>query len=119
MNGVHFAYEDISRLGVDRCLAMIGAYHLVGSGVLVIDCGSAITADLVNGSGEHIGGFILPGVRMLESSLLGGTAKVLVEHETVISTEWGVSTEECVEHGRAFLLKSLFASLLIFLRRVG
>ena len=46
--GVTSGYEDATRLGVDRWLAMIAAYHKVQGACVVIDCGTAITVDCLN-----------------------------------------------------------------------
>lgn len=119
MAGIEFAYSDVSRLGVDRCLAMIGAFQRINEGVLVVDCGSAITADFVSKEGEHLGGYILPGVSILKSALLSGTAKVLVEKDVTLSVEPGITTEQCVDHGRYFLLKSMMQGLLETSARYG
>lgn len=119
MSGVSFAYQDVSRLGVDRCVAMVAAYEKYQEGVLVVDCGSAITADFVRDDGVHIGGFILPGLQMLKGALLGGTANVLVEAEAEVSIEPGRSTEECVEHGRYLIVYSLLQELRVKAKEYG
>ena len=49
--GITNAYSEPRRLGVDRWLAMVEAWHRVGDAVIV-DCGSALTLDAVAGSGE-------------------------------------------------------------------
>ena len=104
MNGLTFAYEDIDRLGVDRCLAMIGAYD--GVGVLVVDAGSAITADFIGAQGQHCGGYILPGYNMSKEVLLGKTARVGVLADLGVMVP-GRNTEACVNNGFTMLYKSL------------
>ena len=108
MAGLRFVYEEVTSLGVDRCLAMIGAYD--NKGVLVIDAGSAITADYLAGDGRHLGGYILPGCRMLMLSLKAGTSKVLVDAE-IASSEPGKSTQMCVNNGFTLMLQSLLTGL--------
>jgi type III pantothenate kinase len=62
MSGVKNGYEDYERLGLDRWLAMLGGFHLAsGSACLVLDFGTAVTADFIAADGEHLGGFICPG----------------------------------------------------------
>jgi len=99
MCGVKFNYPDVSRLGVDRCLAMVAAYQYYPGGVLVIDCGSAITADLVDMRGWHLGGYILPGFDILQSSLESGTSKIRIDSELSVSIDPGDSTVSCVGNG--------------------
>ena len=74
--GVRNAYAEPQRLGVDRWLAMLAGFAEVGGAVCVLDCGSAITADLVDGDGEHRGGYIAPGLAMMRASLLVATDRV-------------------------------------------
>lgn len=66
-------YENPPALGVDRWLAMLAAFELTQDAVCVFDLGSAMTADLLDESGKHIGGFIAPGMRLMLDSLLSGT----------------------------------------------
>jgi type III pantothenate kinase len=72
--GVTTAYLDPWRLGVDRFVAAIGAHHLAaGKPVCVVNVGTAITIDLVDASGEHRGGAIVPGPALMVDSLLRQT----------------------------------------------
>ena len=75
--GVSNAYDIATDLGVDRWAALVGAHHHVDGPVCVIDCGTAITIDLLSAEGQHLGGLILPGVGMLKKVLLEETANVL------------------------------------------
>lgn len=116
MNGLSFSYERVERLGVDRCLAMIGAYD--GVGVLVIDAGSAITADFISDSGEHYGGYILPGYDMSRCALLGKTAKIGVV-ASLGDKEPGQNTESCVNNGFTLLYQSLIEGCLNMAKGLG
>lgn len=68
--GVKLAYKDISQLGVDRWLAIIAAWNKIQHALCVVDCGTAVTVDGVTGSGQHLGGMILPGIELMQQSLL-------------------------------------------------
>lgn len=96
--GVTNSYLQPARLGVDRWLAIVEAWHRVGAAV-VIDCGSAMTIDAVNREGNHCGGFIVPGLNMLRSSLVSGTGAIRLDGAGEASLRPGVSTSECVRHG--------------------
>jgi type III pantothenate kinase len=73
--GVRNAYPDPRLLGVDRWVAVIGAYHLRGPrACCVVDVGTAATVDVVTGDGTHLGGFIVPGPHLMARSLLSGTS---------------------------------------------
>ncbi len=70
-------YVDPWRLGVDRFLGAIAAHHLVGRrAVCVVNAGTTVTIDLVDGKGVHRGGAILPGPSLMVQSLLDGTAGI-------------------------------------------
>ena len=63
------SYYDPSMLGVDRFSAMLGAInHFPNHPLLVIDIGSAITFDVVDKTGLHHGGLIMPGIKALRGS---------------------------------------------------
>jgi len=63
------AYKNPLDLGSDRFLAMLGALkHFPDRNLLIIDVGSALTIDVVNDSGEHQGGLIMPGLEAIRGS---------------------------------------------------
>jgi type III pantothenate kinase len=76
--GVTCGYQSPETLGVDRWLAVVAAYQHYAGAVLVVDAGSAITMDLVGPKGEHLGGYILPGLEMMRQALWQGTEAVQV-----------------------------------------
>lgn len=110
--GVINSYQDPSKMGVDRWLAMIAAYKAVNKAVVVIDCGSAITVDYLSAEGKHQGGYIIPGLRLMRESLLQNTAQVRFEKDHIgVVTHPGVSTAEAVLHGSSYLFKALAREL--------
>ena len=74
--GVRNAYPEPGLLGVDRWMAVIGAYHLAHGACCVVDVGTAATLDTVDASGQHLGGFIVPGPHMMVRSLHAGTSNL-------------------------------------------
>ena len=79
--GVRCGYADPSSLGVDRWLAVVAAYHLYQTSLLIVDAGSAMTLDLVSEDGRHLGGYILPGLTLMRDALWRGTDRVKVDRE--------------------------------------
>lgn len=71
--GLRIAYEEPSRLGVDRWLALLAAHEGYDRACVIVDAGTAATFDLLLADGRHLGGLILPGVEMMRKSLLMGT----------------------------------------------
>lgn len=72
--GVSVGYVEPWRLGVDRFVATIGAYHLAkGRSVCVVGVGTAMTIDLVDAKGRHRGGVIIPAPTLMVDTLLRNT----------------------------------------------
>jgi type III pantothenate kinase len=74
--GMTTCYQKPEKLGVDRWLAALAAYHEARAAVCVIDVGTALTVDVVTADGVHLGGLIAPGPDLLRSSLTRGTAQL-------------------------------------------
>lgn len=97
--GVTNGYQQPSKLGVDRWAALIGAHHLLPGPVCVVDCGSAVTVDALDGSGQHLGGWIVPGLWMQRESLLSQTAGINERDTLASANEWGRDTAEGMQRG--------------------
>jgi len=74
--GVSNGYKNVVQLGVDRWVAMVSAYNKYQTAVCVIDAGTALTVDVVDNQGYHLGGLIMPGLNLMQQSLLSGTAGI-------------------------------------------
>ena len=72
-SGVTNAYRDPQQLGVDRWLTLLAAHREYPGDNCIVDCGTAITIDLLHGGGEHQGGLILPGFTLMRNALLDKT----------------------------------------------
>nr|WP_314877061.1 pantothenate kinase [uncultured Pseudomonas sp.] len=109
MAGVRNGYEDYQRLGMDRWLAVLGAYHLAKGACLVIDLGTAAKADFVAADGEHLGGYICPGMPLMRSQLRTHTRRIRYDDasaERALNTlAPGRSTVEAVERGCVLMLQ--------------
>ena len=78
LGGVTTAYAQPWRLGVDRFVAAIAAHHMARRrAVCVVDIGTAMTIDLIDAHGSHVGGAIIPGPRLMTESLLRSTSGIL------------------------------------------
>lgn len=107
--GVSNGYEDYRGLGLDRWLAVVGAYRLAAGACLVLDLGTAVTSDLVSATGEHLGGYICPGLPLMRSQLRTHTRRIRYDDLDAAraSESWspGRSTIEAVERGCALMLR--------------
>lgn len=96
--GVRTSYEDPSKLGVDRWLAAIAGYELAGNAACVVDAGTALTIDIIDGDGVHLGGSISPGLALMVSSLSSNTAQLSLD-EIAISNRIATNTAEAISGG--------------------
>lgn len=72
--GLTNGYAEPGQLGVDRWAALIGAWHLQHGACLVVNAGTATTADMLSSQGMFRGGIIIPGIDMMKHSLAHNTA---------------------------------------------
>jgi type III pantothenate kinase len=108
--GVRNGYPNPAQLGVDRWLAVIGAFHRHRAACCVIDAGTALTVDAVDGTGGHLGGFIVPGPRLMVDSLLSGTSDLADRWTwtaTADRTGFPGNTRDAIEQGCLMALAEL------------
>ena len=105
-------YEDPQSLGVDRWLAIAAAYHQFSEPLMVVDAGSAITIDIIGPSGQHIGGYITPGLRLMHDALWKNTSDVRVVGSG-LEQLWvpGKNTQQAVNRGCLLAAASTIESL--------
>lgn len=101
--GVTNGYRHSADLGVDRWVAMIAAYNRQKTAVCVVDCGTAITLDVVDATGQHRGGLILPGLAMLYDALQANTKDIGALDIVMPGGLLGDGTQACVAGGAAYL----------------
>ncbi len=110
LSGVRNGYEQYERLGLDRWLAVVGAYQLSRKASLVIDLGTAITSDFVAADGLHLGGFICPGVPLMRTQLRTHTRRTRYDADEAARALKellpGRATAEAVERGCLLMLRS-------------
>ena len=102
--GVTNAYPEPRQMGVDRWVALIGAWLEFGDAVLVVDAGTAVTIDALDESGRHLGGQILPGLDLMSRSLGTSTSDIPVvkRHAAAFASDVGIfaaSTADGVRQG--------------------
>lgn len=98
--GVLNGYTEPARLGSDRWAAMVGSHVHHPGPTLVADCGTAVTVDMLDAEGRHLGGWIIPGLTLMRAALIGGTEGIANEVEGVDTGEWlGRSTTTAMAVG--------------------
>lgn len=90
------------RVGIDRLLNAVAACHRIQSFVsrIIIDAGSAVTVDWVDGDGAFRGGSIFPGFRLMAKALNDYTALLpLVDPPSRNPPLPGTTTTDAIEAG--------------------
>lgn len=108
--------ETYPTLGIDRALALWGAISTVGSPVLVIDAGTALTFTAADRHQCLIGGAILPGLRLQFQSLAQETAALPAlptpySLPPSLPDRWARTTETAIASG---ILHTLLAGIQSF-----
>lgn len=108
--GVRNGYEDHKALGLDRWMTILAAFDLSRRSCLVIDLGTAVTADYVDATGQHLGGFICPGLPLMRHQLATHTRRIRYDRGQALSALQhsgpGHNTAEAVERGCLLMLRS-------------
>ena len=115
--GLKNSYQEPARLGCDRWAAMLAAYHAAHSAICVVDCGSAVTLDIVDEAGQHLGGLILPGMQAMHAALTRHTALAPVEFSQIPQSLLGTSTQEGIVIGITRAISALVQQTLLDLER--
>ena len=91
-------YSTPGTLGVDRVAAAAGAIERYGGDLLVVDAGTAVTADIV-AAGRFLGGNISPGLRLRFRSLNEFTGKLPLVRPEGECGLFGHDTETAIRCG--------------------
>lgn len=71
---INHSLDDASTVGQDRVLNAMGAFAMFKKACVVVDAGTAVTVDFVDGVGTFHGGAIAPGLDMMLRALHERTA---------------------------------------------
>jgi type III pantothenate kinase len=95
--GVTSRYERPGQLGADRWAALVAARALHAGPCLVVNAGTATTADLLSAEGEFLGGLILPGVDLMRFVLHEHTGRLPLEEGRFVAMPR--NTVDAIESG--------------------
>jgi type III pantothenate kinase len=97
--GMAVDYKNPHEVGADRIANAVAAREQFGNPVIVMDCGTATTFDIVSPEGHYAGGLILPGMELSLAALSGRAARLpevsfgktdmLIGRDTVSSMQTG------------------------------
>jgi type III pantothenate kinase len=98
--GLKVRYRNPHEVGADRIAgAVAAALRRPARNLIVVDCGTATTCDVVTADGEYLGGAILPGIGISVDSLAGKTAKLPSIEIARPAAALGRSTVESIQAG--------------------
>jgi len=72
--GVRNSYAQPRQLGADRWAALIGAWNLHHGPCVVVNAGTTVTVDALDGGGVFLGGMIVAGAGLMRDALARNTA---------------------------------------------
>ena len=115
--GIGVRYPHKKQIGADRLANAVGVTELYGAPAIVVDFGTAVTFDIVNGHREYVGGVIAPGLASVTDYLYQRTALLpsirLAEPRSVI----GKSTVDAMRVGAVVGYRGLVKEILGALKR--
>ena len=100
--GLPVLMDNPREVGTDRIANSVAALELVGAPCVVVDLGTATAFDVVNASGQYVGGVIAPGLQISVEALGQHGAQLrqveLVKPRTVIAK----NTVEALQSGAVY-----------------
>ncbi|MDD2920007.1 type III pantothenate kinase [Rhodoferax sp.] len=118
--GLTNGYDYPARLGADRWVAMIGAWHRsLAQGparpLVVVMVGTAVTVDAIDTQGKFLGGLILPGHGIMLRALESGTAGLHVPTGNVC--EFPTNTSDALTSGGTYAIAGAMERMVQHLRQ--
>ena len=115
LRGVGIHYPKPRTIGPDRLANAVAARARFGAPVVVVDFGTAVTFDVVDGSGRYVGGIIAPGLAAMTDYLHEKNALLPRIRIREIRGAIGKSTEQAMlvvaVHGYRGLVRELVLEL--------
>ena len=115
LRGVGVDYPRPDSIGQDRLANAVAARRRFGAPVVVVDFGTAVTFDVVDGAGNYVGGIIAPGLAAMTDYLHEKTAQLPKIKIREIRSVVGKSTEAAMlvgaVHGYRGLVRELIGEL--------
>ncbi len=117
LRGVGIDYPKPASIGPDRLANAAAARYHFGAPVVVVDFGTAVTFDVVNASGNYVGGIIAPGLAAMTDYLHEKTALLPRIRIREVRSAIGKSTEHAMLAGAVHGYRGLIRGLLVQLKR--
>ncbi len=103
------AYSEPQQLGVDRWVSMLACRRISQNHTLLVSFGTATTLDAIDNKGQHLGGMIVPGYALMQSSLISNTQEIRPEASVhnLDDSLFGKSTFDGLQKGAVTTLIAL------------
>ena len=114
--GLKIRYRNPAEVGADRvACAIAAAQRHPQRDVLVVDCGTATTVEVITATGDYLGGAIMPGVGISAEMLASRTAKLprveIARPESALGRTSAESIQSGLYHGHVGAIRNLLALL--------
>ncbi|HET8807330.1 MAG TPA: type III pantothenate kinase [Methylophaga sp.] len=110
--GVSNAYDKPETLGIDRWLGLVAVRQHLQKACCIIDCGTAITVDILTANGQHQGGFILPGLGLMRTTLAAGTDALTEKTDDVAFNLLATNTYSAIQAGTLYSITATLENLI-------
>jgi type III pantothenate kinase len=114
--GLKVRYRNPLEVGADRIAGAVAAMQRQpGRNLVIVDCGTATTFDVVTSDGDYLGGVILPGMGVSAETLASRTAKLprveIARPESVLGRSTIESIQSGLYHGHTGAIRHIVAGL--------
>jgi len=97
--GFKIGYDEPGQLGTDRLANVIAVRELYGFPSIVIDMGTATKIELLDSTGDYVGGMIAPGVAISAEALFEKASRLFPVTYTKPKSLIGKNTTDCLKSG--------------------
>lgn len=117
--GITNAYRNFQNLGVDRWLAVLGAENTFPKqDLIIVDAGTAMTVDILSADKVHRGGWIIPGLSLMQSAIADRAPGVFSGEPNQLEI-FGTDTPSALYSGCFFALTSAIEKASALLSKDG
>jgi len=110
--GIEINTEIPSKVGQDRLINALAAYQEYKTSLIVIDCGTATTLDVVTAEGVFEGGVICPGLLISAEVLFSKAAQLFQVNLEIPENLIGKNTTDSVKSGLIYGYGGMIDSLI-------
>lgn len=98
-NNTQIDFTGITGMGTDRKLSLIAVHKISDSPIVTVDCGTAVTVNLLDETNICLGGVILPGFYTQSKALHNFTSNLPLVEELSNRGYFGKNTDDAIRYG--------------------